>query len=683
MTQPQHLSIQTPSAVGSGRQGRRRGTRLAVRAAVVVTVVGASLQGLSSVASAAIVEPPPMPFTVTIFPQRDFVSVEWDGTGKPLSFDLTRNGVAIGHAQSDQVNPPLRTDPERLLEVNHPGGLCWSGSTPDVLPGDRLMVTETSNPADGVAATTLDVTAEPAEEVGTDLVVHGTAFNADGSPMSLDSVEQRVINAGFRDVGLPRRDIRATTDPGPGDGLLAADPLVAGGWIATYDSLTTEQRAVALAGETRGMAWQGVNAAGDRLGVTIYEAGLTGGPGMPECPAAANYTVAASTPSAVNLTNLADGLTLSGAARDASSVTISLDDQDPGTQAVTASTTPSPASGAQSYSVTFTGADVSGLSDGPLTASSSFTVPAGTISGTSRTIEKDTVAPAAPTSDVPAGQYPSTQVVTLTRPAGEPVSSLIRYTTDGAVPDLNSSAVQPVAITSSRTLKAVVIDRAGNVSPVVSMDYFIEPTILSPSTPDLSAVSDSGQSSTDDRTNKTTVTMTGTGTPGATVDVMSGATTLATTTVTPGGLWSADITLAAGVNLVRAEAFGVHQPTRKASPELTVTVDRTVPTVTARTPAARSTGIARGANVVVRFGEAMSRGSMSRTSVIVKKKSGGPAVAGTLTYNATTRSLTINPGGGGAFRLAPDTAYRVTLTNGVSDIAGNALAATTWTFRTL
>ena len=215
------------------------------------------------------------------------------------------------------------------------------------------------------------------------------------------------------------------------------------------------------------------------------------------------------------------------------------------------------------------------------------------------------------------------------------------------------------------------------------MDYFIEPTILSPSTPDLSAVSDSGQSSTDDRTNKTTVTMTGTGTPGATVDVMSGATTLATTTVTPGGLWSADITLAAGVNLVRAEAFGVHQPTRKASPELTVTVDRTVPTVTARTPAARSTGIARGANVVVRFGEPMSRGSMSRTSVIVKKKSGGPAVAGTLTYNATTRSLTINPGGGGAFRLAPDTAYRVTLTNGVRDIAGNALAATTWTFRTL
>ena len=124
--------------------------------------------------------------------------------------------------------------------------------------------------------------------------------------------------------------------------------------------------------------------------------------------------------------------------------------------------------------------------------SSSFTVPAGTISGTSKAIEKDTVAPAAPTADVPAGQYPSTQVVTLTRPAGEDVSSVIRFTTNGAVPDLNSSSVQPVVISSSRTLQAVVIDHAGNVSLVASLDYFIEPTILSPSTPGLSAASDSG-----------------------------------------------------------------------------------------------------------------------------------------------------------------------------------------------
>jgi hypothetical protein len=623
-----------------------------------------------------------MPFTVTLFPQRDFVSIEWDGVGKALSFDLTRNGVAIGHAQSDQVAPPLRTDAERLLEVNHPGGLCWSGSTPDVLPGDRLMVTETGNPADGIAATTLNVTAQPAEQVGADIVVHGTALNADGSPMSLDSVEQRIINPAFRDVGVPRRDIRATTAPDPGDGLLAADPLVVGGWTATYDSLTAEQQAVALAGETRGMAWQGVNAAGDRLGVTIYEAGLTGGPGMPECPAAANYSVAASTPAAVNLANVAGGLTFTGAARDASNVTISLNDDDPATPAVTASAAPIPASGAQSYSVSFTGLEVAGLSDGTLLASSSFTLNAGTISGTSKSVLKDTVAPAPPTSDVPAGQYPSTQLVTLSRPAGEDASSVIRYTTNGAVPDLGSSSTQPVAISNSKTLKSVVIDRAGNVSPVASLDYFIEPTILSPSTPDLSNASDSGTSNTDNRTNKTAVTMTGTGTPGATVDLMSSTTTLATTTVTPGGLWSADVTLADGVNQVRAEAFGINQPTRKASAALAVIVDRTGPTVTSKTPAPNATGVASGANVKVRFGEAMSGTSMSGTSVVLKKASGGAALARTVAYNAATRTLTVNPGGGGALRLAPHTVYRISLTSGVKDVAGNSLVASSWTFQT-
>ena len=43
-------------------------------------------------------------------------------------------------------------------------------------------------------------------------MVTGTAFNADGSPMDLGLIEQRVINPAFRDVGIARRDIRATSD---------------------------------------------------------------------------------------------------------------------------------------------------------------------------------------------------------------------------------------------------------------------------------------------------------------------------------------------------------------------------------------------------------------------------------------------------------------------------------------
>ena len=104
--------------------------------------------------------------------------------------------MVIGRAASGQVSPALTTDADGLLEVNHPGGLCWAGSTPDILPGDRLQVRESGAAADtGFAATTQNVTAQQAVASGsTGIVVRGTAFNADGSPMDLGLIEQRIIN---------------------------------------------------------------------------------------------------------------------------------------------------------------------------------------------------------------------------------------------------------------------------------------------------------------------------------------------------------------------------------------------------------------------------------------------------------------------------------------------------------
>ena len=136
-----------------------------------------------------------------------------------------------------------------------------------------------------------------------------------------------------------------------------------------------------------------------------------------------------------------------------------------------------------------------------------------------------------------------------------------------------------------------------------------------------------------------------------------------------------------GVNQVRAETFGVNQPTHKASAALEVTVDRTKATVTRTTPAANATGVARGANITIRFSEAISRTSMTGTSVILKKASGAAGLALTLTYDATTRTLTANPEVA-ELRLAPHTAYRISLTRGVRDIAGNSLVATAWRVHT-
>jgi hypothetical protein len=647
-----------------------------------------SVPGLATSVSAAVVEPAPSPFAVTIFPERDFVSVNWDGSGQELTFDLIRNGAVIGHAASAQASPVLKTDvAENLLEVNHPGGLCWAGSTPDILPGDRLEVTE-SGTTDGVAATTLDVTAQQAQEVGTTVVVHGTAFEADGvTPMDLASVEQRIINPDFRNAGLDRRDLRAAVDGG--DGTLVADPLVPGGWVATYASLTGPQRALAVAGETRGMAWQDTNAAGDRLGITIYEAGLTGGPGMPECPAQASYSVADAAPDAVNASNITSGLTLTGAAQDASGVTVTLDDGDPATQPVTAAATPTPASGAQSYSVAFTADQVRGLGDGTLTATSSFELTAGgTIAGAGTTLLKDLVAPGPPVIDTPSGHYVVPQAVTLRLPAGEPASSVIRYTTDGSAPTATSPTAQPVTISSSRTLRAAVFDAAGNssASPCpgpACWNYLIEPALAAPSTPDLAATSDTGQSRTDNVTNASAPVFTGTGTPGATVDLRRGTAVLGSTTVSANGQWSVRLAgLAAGVSELTAESHSAQQLTRRTSGIVRVTVDRTAPKVTAKSPTLATGRARRGANITVRFGEPVAPLSLNTGTVVLRKAAGGAGVRRTLGYSAGTRTLTLNPGGGSTTLLAARTAYRVSLGGGIKDVAGNALSATSWTFRT-
>ena len=53
-------------------------------------------------------------------------------------------------------------------------------------------------------------------------------------------------------------------------------------------------------------------------------------------------------------------------------------------------------------------------------------------------------------------------------------------------------------------------------------------------------------------------------------------------------------------------------------------------------------------------------------------------VSATVSYNATTRTATLNPNA----TLAAGTRYTVRLSNGIMDAGGNRLAATTWSFTT-
>ena len=108
-----------------------------------------------------------------------------------------------------------------------------------------------------------------------------------------------------------------------------------------------------------------------------------------------------------------------------------------------------------------------------------------------------------------------------------------------------------------------------------------------------------------------------------------------------------------------------------------------VPTVVSSTPVDGATNVAVGANLQVFFSEAVTGydGNMTLTRV-----SDGSTVSFTRAYYTADNRLLVNPFGGTASTLAPNTQYRLTLTGGPSAIrslTGTPLATTTITFTTL
>ena len=68
--------------------------------------------------------------------------------------------------------------------------------------------------------------------------------------------------------------------------------------------------------------------------------------------------------------------------------------------------------------------------------------------------------------------------------------------------------------------------------------------------------------------------------------------------------------------------------------------DATKPTVTARTPAPGATGVGVGANVTATFSEPVQQSTLG----LELRTPGGALVAGTTTYDAATRTATLDPG---------------------------------------
>jgi hypothetical protein len=112
----------------------------------------------------------------------------------------------------------------------------------------------------------------------------------------------------------------------------------------------------------------------------------------------------------------------------------------------------------------------------------------------------------------------------------------------------------------------------------------------------------------------------------------------------------------------------------------TVVPDTTPPTVTAVTPADGAPSVSLGTSVSATFSEAISAGSVTGTSFVLRDGN-GTSVAASVASSGPTATLV--PSG----NLQPSTTYTATLVsgaNGIKDTSGNALASDfTWSFTTV
>jgi Bacterial Ig-like domain len=141
-----------------------------------------------------------------------------------------------------------------------------------------------------------------------------------------------------------------------------------------------------------------------------------------------------------------------------------------------------------------------------------------------------------------------------------------------------------------------------------------------------------------------------------------------------GHTWQATIALVAGNNRIKITATDLHGNIGRATVTVTRIPDVTPPTVDATSPASGATAVASNSFFVVNFSEAMDPATISASTILLNDSSNN-SVNGSVTYS--NNFATFTP----AANLQASTVYTATITSGVKDIAGNALATSyVWTF---
>ncbi len=472
-------SMQAPD-----RHGRRR---LNKRVAAVVAGGVLAVAGTTGafVASAAV---PTFPDNLVVFPDRDFITIEGyqDRIGQTATVEVSRGGKVIGSAQSEVAAGDV------AFEINHPGGVCWGNGTdlnvtPDIKPGDKVAI-KFDGEVIGDTVVQDTYVSQDSELVGSTLTIRGHI----APDVSRSQLEQRIVNPDLTETNIGRRDVRALpatvltpSDKGGYSSMLAVE---GNAFTATYvfDDPAVAQMAAGGGGE-RMMAWQEEDGEGNRQGLTIAEYKEVGGPGMGGCPAGpgdasapapgkaavvrsedkqsvqVTWTPVEAVPTAEPVSGYNIEAIANGATSDGDHVVLG---RRTGTSASRATITGLDAS--ESYKV-----EVRSIAGAKMSEAFGADVPSTPPPGDT-TAPTLTASPAAADGDAAV----SAKAVTLSVAAGDTAD--IWYTTDGSsviggdlLPTDNANLyLGPIPITAENTVvKAVAIDRAGNVTPLLTGKY--------------------------------------------------------------------------------------------------------------------------------------------------------------------------------------------------------------------
>jgi hypothetical protein len=405
---------------------------------------------------------------ITAFHNIDFIATSGWGVGDSVTVTVERNGVQIGTATGDAVD--AEGTGVGALEVNHgpegaplPGD-CWEGTTPDIRPGDVVTATGPTG-TDQVIVDNIAFTGDPQLQGNGNITVPFTARRANGNAIPaafIDSGEFRAAaNNQVRFEGVP-----VVRRPGAAPGqynLVYRAPFRP----TRNDGFNQQQLRQALLGDGHAVGFGHVDPL-PRESMLMDGLGDTPGP-APGCEAAASAQWGVTTvfPGSVNAGNLARGLTVRGLATGASAVRVELRD---GTAPVVTKT----ATGTNNWTATFTRAQLRSL-NGNVRVVGRYDVTGGTITGKASSFLKDTVRPNAPRASLRQGTYRQPRRTALLSAAG----NTIRYTVGAgqqARPTANRGAVYRGRIrlaAPKQVIKAIAVDRAGNVSPVKRLVYRI------------------------------------------------------------------------------------------------------------------------------------------------------------------------------------------------------------------